>query len=98
MFSEINEGRPPIEGSHVESSHFSSVLLEGNSHTVVKKASTNCSDILAARIVQSHLLIGLEESVRGGKTAKQALVDAFKLTPEEAEELKRLFDQFMNRG
>jgi len=87
MFSEINEGRPPIEGSHVESSHFSSVLLEGN-----------CSDILAARIVQSHLLIGLEESVRGGKTAKQALVDAFKLTPEEAEELKRLFDQFMNRG
>lgn len=111
MFDEINEGRPPIEGSHVETEHFSSVLLEGNSGTIyvetiplrsgpgrelnsttVKRASTGDSNVWGARMAQSHLLIGLEEDVKKGKIAKQALIDASEPTPKEKEESRRLFD------
>ncbi|KKQ24709.1 MAG: hypothetical protein US62_C0037G0007 [Candidatus Woesebacteria bacterium GW2011_GWA1_37_8] len=101
MFGDISEGRPPIEGGHVESKHYSSILLKGYSrtiyvetiplrrgperqlnHTVVKRASTHGDDLLGAKLTQSHLLIGLEDAIKMGKTAKQALIDALKPTPE----------------
>ena len=116
MFNEINEGKPPIEKSHIETKHFSSVLLTGNSgtiyietiplkrgpernlnHSCVKRVSTYRQELVGAQIAQSYWLIGLEESIKSGKTAKKALIDASKLSPEEVEGSRKLFNLFMDR-
>jgi len=64
-------------------------------HTAVKRTSTYTDDMSGAQIAQSHWLIGLEEAVKGGKTAKQALIDASKPTSELIVESKILFDRYM---
>lgn len=111
MFREISEGVPPIDGTHVKTAHFSSVILQGRSgelyveiislsrngslnHSSIRRVPAGTGDLTGAELSRSLFLLSLEERVKKGKTAKQALTDSTIPTPEDEAEADRRFNSF----